>query len=113
MALPDEETRAREFEAEWNLECGDVRVAKHDFEGKKQLTIFRRIVGEIDCLHNGCWVVEAKEWLRTEEPFDLINATPTDLAALDPIVQPYSTAFRWSDSSARGRRRAFRLTGTQ
>jgi hypothetical protein len=110
MALPGEEMLAREYEAQWNLEPGDVIIAKHNFEGQKQVSVFRRVVGEIDCYHNGCWMLEAKECLRIRKPFDLINLTTADIATLEPILQSYSDVFRWSDSSTRGRRRAFRLT---
>ena len=113
MALPDEKTLAREFETEWNLEAGDLTVVKHPLKGQRCVTVFRRVVSEIDCYNNALWLHDAKECLSARKPFDLVNVTPADAAKFEPIAAPYSGVFRSSDSSARGRRRAFRLVSTK
>jgi hypothetical protein len=104
----NEEIVAREFEAERKLEPGDIKVVKSFKDGQPYFAVYARIVRMIDCSKDPSWIDAVEESLKTKRGFELLNATPADIAQLDSVVEPHPDWFQWSEKLEPVRRRSFR-----
>ena len=104
----NEEIVAREFEAERKLERGDIKIVKSFKDGQPYFGVYARIVRMIDCSKDPSWIDAVEESLKTKRGFELLNATPADIAQLDSVVEPHADWFQWSEKLEPARRRSFR-----
>jgi hypothetical protein len=104
----NEEIVAREFEAEQKLEPGDIKVVKSFKDGHPHFAVYARIVRMIDCSKDPSWIDAVEDSLNTKRGFELLNATPGNIAQLDSAFGPYADWFQWSEKGEPMHRRSFR-----